>query len=202
MNNPAKLGMKNLVEFLQETPHLDFNNSVFSETMAEITDERMTLNQKLEKLFYFTRDSIPFDVVDASLKASEALEKKKAMCYTKAMIYTCFCRKLRIPAMLAQEIFIIKADPKKRHHSGGHGIVKAFISGRWIYLDTVSNRDAWDHWSIPKFVQFTPPKFTTEKNVVVGPEYYEDLKLSDFETNDVPEKWLREIGEAIKIGQR
>lgn len=192
-NNSTKLGLEDFRKYLQETQHLDFNNPIFSETIAEITDERMTLNQKLEELFYFTRDSIPFDVTDPSLKASEALRKKKAQCYTKAMIYTCFCRRLGVPAKLAKQTFIIKADPRRKHHSGGHGIVKAFISEKWIYIDTVSNRDAWDHWGIPESVQFDPPRFTPNRDVVVGPEYYEELELIDFETNDVPEKWLKEI---------
>jgi hypothetical protein len=53
--------------FLKETEHLDFNNPVFAEVLAKTATPDMPLSQKLEKLFYFTRDAITF-AASASLK--------------------------------------------------------------------------------------------------------------------------------------
>lgn len=178
--------------FLQETPHLDFNHPAFTTALGEIISENMSLAQKLERLFTFTRDAIPF-VSDASLKASEALEKRRALCYTKAMIYVSFCRRLGVPARLVGMKFKIRADlPDAREHY--HGAAKIFYNDRWIYVDTVSNRDAWfGGWSKNKDATFESPTFTLDKDVVVDSVYATKLTFEDDETNDVPETWLRHM---------
>lgn len=186
-----------LSEFLRETIHLDFSDRVFSETLAKIVTDGMSTEQKLKRLFYFTRDSIPF-VSDASLTAFGALKKMKALCYTKAMIYVSFCRRLGVPAQLAGEKFVIKADPKERLHY--HGIAKIRPLEKWIYLDTVSNRDAWNHWGIKNTLPFDPPEFSLEKNVTVDAKYYVDLAFVDYETHDVPEEWLKHMQKFIDTG--
>jgi len=155
----------------------------------------MPLAQKLEKLFYFTRDSIPFDAV-GNLTASGALKKNKALCYTKAMIYVSFCRRLGIPAQLAYEEFIINTDPKRNVH--GHGIAKIYFNEKWIYIDTVSNKDAWSWWDKEHADAFEAPVFSLEHNVLVDKGFISNLTLKDSETNDVPEFWLKDLEELRK----
>lgn len=181
--------------FLRETLHLDFSHPAFSEVVSRLTDETMPLEQKLESLYYFTRDSITF-IRDASLFASEALEKRKAICYTKAMVYVSFCRFLGVPANVAKAEFVF-ADKPKPHL---HGIAKIFYKNEWLYIDTVSNRESWAYWDKEKASAFQAPLFTLERNVVVGQPFLKDVILGDYETNDVPEKWLADLKEFLTTG--
>ena len=184
--------------FLEETAHLDFSHPVFSETLSEVVTHDMSLEQKLERLFYFTRDTIEF-VPDASLTASEALEKRKAICYTKAMVYVAFCRRLRVPAQLALIRFLAKGDPDSRPVY--HGIAKIFFNGKWIYIDTVSNRQSWSLWKFEDADTFEAPRFSLERDVTVNSRYISDVSFEDFETNDVPEPWLESLQEHKETGK-
>lgn len=184
-------GDDNLSKFLEETKHIDFINPVFTEMLARVTTPDMSLEQKLEKLYYFTRDTIPFDPSTTALTASGALKEMKAICYTKAMIYVSFCRRLGIPANVALEEFVIKARPKKI--TSGHGIAKIFYKGKWIYLDTVSNKESWSWWDKKNAHLLDAPVFSLKQNVLVDERFVSNLVLKDFETNDVPEEWLKEL---------
>jgi len=186
--------------YLEETAHLDFNNPIFDQTCERLVTDDLKIEDKLARLFYFTRDSIPF-ASEASLQASEALKKNQALCYTKAMIFVSFCRKLGVPAKLAVERFRIRGDlPDAFHHY--HGIVKIYINGKWIYIDTVSNDDAWfNWWARNKQAPFEAPAFSLEEHVVVDSAYIADLIFEDFETNGVPDKWLEDMRRYIKTGQ-
>lgn len=181
--------------FLRETAHLDFTHPVFTEVLSEVTSDDMSLEQKLEALFYFTRDSISF-VADASLYASEALGKRKAVCYTKAMIFVSFCRRLGVPARLARIEFLF---PKKSRHSS-HGIAKIFYEGKWIYIDTVSNQESWMIWDKNNADIFRAPRFSLDHDVTVDPPYVDDIILGDYETNDVPIAWLESMREFLETG--
>lgn len=183
----------NLSKFLEETSHIDFNHPIFSEILAKVVAEGMTTEEKLEKLYYFTRDTIPFDPSTTGLTASGALKEMKAICYTKAMIYVSFCRRLGVPANVALEEFIIKASPKKV--IGSHGIAKIFYNGKWIHIDTVSNKEAWSWWDKKNSHLLEPPVFSLEHNVLVDERFVSNLTLKDFETNDVPEYWIEELRE-------
>ena len=195
---PADQKVGDLALFLQETEHLDFNDPVFTEVLARTVTPDMPLSQKLEKLFYFTRDAITF-AASASLKASEALKKGTAICYNKAMIYVSFCRRLGVPAALATEEFIIIASPKKSLHR--HGIAKIYYEGRWHYIDTVSNREAWTYWHKEGAADFRPPAFSLEAHTVVGEDTISGLRFIDAETNDVPKEWLESLSRFQKAGK-
>lgn len=184
--------------YLKETPHLDYKSQIFSEVLSQVVSKDMKLTEKLEKLFYFTRDSIQF-VADASLTSSEALKKNKAVCYSKAMIFVSFCRRLGVPAKLAQINFSVHDSVKRHRHS--HGIAKIFISGKWIYVDTVSNFESWKLWQFDKAKSFDPPEFSIKKNVLVSLDFYDDISFKDYATNDVPEEWLTSMKKFLKTGK-
>lgn len=180
--------------FLQETEHLNFNDPAFSDFMPNYLDNSMTPEEKLEKLYYFARDSIVFGL-EPSIHASDVLKKREGLCYLKAMLYASFCRRLGVPARLSQSDFVVEANPDFGHR---HGVVKLYYDGRWIYLDTVSNPDAWyNWWEVPDTVAFRPPMFSLKENVAVDPLYITNLTYTDFETNDVPEKWLDYLKQAL-----
>ncbi len=184
--------------YLEETVHLDFSHPVFSEILSEIVTHDMSLEQKLERLFYFTRDTIEF-IPDASLTASEALEKRKAICYTKAMVYVAFCRRLGVPAQLSLIRFQTKGDPDSRPVY--HGIAKIFFNGKWIYVDTVSNKQSWSLWKFNDADTLEAPRFSLERDVIVNSKYVSDVSFEDFETNDVPEPWLESLQEHKETGK-
>ncbi len=174
--------------YLRETIHLDYTHSIFSQVVDRLTSNSMPLEKKLEILYYFTRDSITF-VPDASLYASEVVEKRKGICYTKAMVFVSFCRLLGFPAQVA------KAEFKFPHTSDTdlHGIAKMFYKGKWIYLDTVSNQEAWNYWDKNNAEAFKPPVFTLEEDVLVEEPFLEEVTLDNYQTNDVPEVWLKSL---------
>ena len=182
--------------YMRETLHLDFTHPVFGDIVGRVTDEYMTVEQKLESLYYFTRDSINF-VPDASLYASEVLEKRKAICYTKAMVFVSFCRLLGIPANVASAQFVFN-DKAKPHL---HGIAKIFYGGKWLYTDTVSNRESWMYWDKKNAALFRAPFFSLEQDVVVGQPFLKEVIHGDYETNDVPEAWLDDLMRFAETGR-
>jgi tetratricopeptide (TPR) repeat protein len=194
----AQEGGEDLSRYLEETEHLDFNHPAFTDTLAKVVTENMSREKKLKRLYYFTRDIITF-VPSASLTASGALKEKKAICYTKAMIYVSLCRRLGVPANVAMVEFIIKAKPEKT--ISGHGIAKVFVNGKWIYIDTVSNKEAWSYWDKKNASSFETPVFSLEHNVLVDERFVSDLALKDFETNDVPQKWLKSLQNFLDTGK-
>lgn len=189
---------KDLSRYLEETEHLDFNHLIFTDTLAKVVTENMPQEKKLKRLYYFTRDIITF-VPSASLTASGALKEMKAICYTKAMIYVSLCRRSGVPANVALVEFIIKARPEKT--ISGHGIAKIFFNGKWIYIDTVSNKDAWSYWDKKNAHLFEAPVFSLEHDVLVDERFVSDLALKDFETNDVPQKWLKSLQNFLDTGK-
>jgi hypothetical protein len=182
--------------FLRETLHLDFTHPVFPEVIARMTGENMPLEEKLEILYYFSRDSITF-VPDACLYASEVLERRRAICYTKAMVFVSFCRFLGVPASVAKAEFVYYDKPKPHLH----GIAKIFYKGRWIYIDTVSNREAWGYWDKANAADFQAPVFSLAGDVLVGKPFLKDVILGDYKTNDVPKKWLKDLRTFIETGR-
>jgi len=186
--------------FLLESDHLDFNHSIFDSVLHCLVKREDLTQKKLEKIFYYIRDSIPF-ANDGSLKSSEALTKKKALCYTKSMIFVSFCRKLGIPAVLSAERFYIKADLPNADYQY-HGIARILVNERWIYIDVVSNKDVWyNWWAKNKLVDFKSPVFSLVNNVVVDSSFVDDLRFEDYSTNDVPQKWLDDMVRFIKTGK-
>jgi transglutaminase-like putative cysteine protease len=176
-------------EFLRETEHLDFRHSIFATVLSRVTSENMPIEKILEVLYYHVRDRIPFDPSASGQKASDYLIQNKAICYHKAMIYVCFCRLLKIPARVAEERFVIREDPKYPGPNN-HGVAKIFFKDRWIYVDTVSNQEAWRWWVTKGAESFEPPKFTLERNVIPDTAFLSSIAFVDFDTNDVPRHWL------------
>ncbi|MDH4270433.1 MAG: transglutaminase family protein [Candidatus Aminicenantes bacterium] len=195
--------IQDLAPYLAETEHLDFRHPVFDRVLAEVTEAGISLPQKMEALFYFVRDSLPFAAgdEDVSFKASEVLTKRRGFCYLKAMVYVAFCRKLGVPARLALERFYIRAHlPDAFHHY--HGIAAVWYGGRWIYMDTVSNRDSWHNfWAKKKAAPFKPPVFQLDDHVSIDSAYIAELKFEDYETNDLPSLWLKHIRDYLETGK-
>ena len=119
----------------------------------------------------------------------------------KALAYVALARRLGVPARLALERFYIKAHlPDAYHHY--HGIAAIRYNKRWIYLDTVSNDDAWKNvWTKGNPAPFKPPRFRLDGNVVIDPAYVSDLKFEDYDTNDVPAHWLDQMREYIRTNK-
>lgn len=184
-------------EFLQEAEHLDFSQPIFAEVMSRITTEDMSLEQKLEALYYFTRDSIPF-ASDASLYASEALQKNLALCYTKSMIYASFCRKLGVPARLCTQQFTIKEAPERGVRT--HGALQVYYGGKWIDMDVFQNKNSGTVARVVGAERFHPPVFSLERDVVVDSTYISDLTFIDHGTNDVPQPWLDHMQKFLDTG--
>ena len=105
------------------------------------------------------------------------------------MVFVAFCRLLGVPAQLAKAEYVFYNRPKTHRH----GIARIYYEGKWIYLDTVSNREAWVYWDKTNADAFQAPIFTLDQNVLVKKPFLKDVILGDYQTNDVPEPWLESM---------
>lgn len=94
-----------------------------------------------------------------------------------------------IPATVAEERFVVRENPQYPGPND-HGIANIFFNGRWLYIDTVSNREAWRWWVTKGAESFEPPKFTLERNVIPDAAFISSIMFIDFDTNDLPQHWL------------
>jgi len=71
----------------------------FEEKVLEITKDAVTLEEKVEKIFYFVRDKILFDFVgDNYMSAEEVLATERGSCMNKAVLFVEMTKKAGIPA--------------------------------------------------------------------------------------------------------
>ncbi|MCD6485921.1 MAG: transglutaminase domain-containing protein [Syntrophobacterales bacterium] len=96
------LGGCNLLkpEFVDAQEARIMENSL-KETVKNITRDANTPEEKMEKIFYFVRDQIPFDFLDNSLmSAEEVLAAGRGSCMHKAVLLAEMAKEVDIPARL------------------------------------------------------------------------------------------------------
>ena len=89
--------------YLEDTPTIDVQNKSIVEKAKEITKDCTNEEEKAVRLFYFVRDSIPYNIYMISVfiedfRASKILAWKKGYCVQKAVLLTALGRAAGIPA--------------------------------------------------------------------------------------------------------
>ena len=75
--------------------------NLIKETVKSITRNANTPEEKIERIFYFVRDQIPFDFLDNSLmSAEEVLASGRGSCMHKAVLLAEMAKEIGIPARL------------------------------------------------------------------------------------------------------
>ena len=98
--------MEDLKVYLNPTDTIDSESETIARTAAQLTAGCSTDSEKTVKLFYFVRDSIPYNVYMISMfredfVASTVLEREKGYCVQKAVLLAALGRAAGIPTRLA-----------------------------------------------------------------------------------------------------
>ena len=131
----------------------DYDHPKIHVLANQLTSAKNAADEKVESLFYFVRDDIPFGfppVWDA-VRASETLGYKVGYCITKATLFHALCQAIGIPARI--HAGLIKTEvmhgilpnyafnflPKV----GSHAWIEIKLNDRWQPIDTYINDHAF-----------------------------------------------------------
>ena len=198
---------KELEIYLKPTFALDSDHEQIIKTAMEVTRGCADNEEKAVKLFYFVRDSIPYNIYMLSLfvedfKASRVLEWKEGYCVQKAVLLTTLARAAGIPSRM---LFAMIRNHKVPEHMlkrlGNnifyrHGYNQFFLNGRWVTAAATFDRFSCEKNGLPT-VEFDGKNDSTlpEKDLNGRPyiEYLEKFPPYD----DLPFDWIHEAIAAI-----
>ena len=124
----------------------DDNHPAVQTKASELASGKATTREKLESIFLFVRDGIPFGFPSKwdEVKASETLAYGLGYCSTKATLFVALCRAAGIPARIHAALinleimrgifpeFAFQSLPK----AGGHAWSEVEIDGAWMPVDS------------------------------------------------------------------
>ncbi|MCC5923058.1 MAG: transglutaminase family protein [Crocinitomicaceae bacterium] len=129
-------------EYLSPTFFLDFTNEKVQLFCSDIK-QKASPKEKAVALYYKVRDGFVYDpyhldIRPEALTASKIVEKRRAWCVEKAILYVACCRYLRIPARLGFGIVVNHLGAEqlktylKREEIVFHGYAAVYLDGEWI----------------------------------------------------------------------
>lgn len=135
--------MEDLAVYLNPTDTIDSESETVLRTAAQLTAGCSTDSEKAVKLFYFVRDSIPYNVYMISMfredfVASTVLERGKGYCVQKAVLLAALGRATGIPTRLAFASIRNHRVPARFVEKLGtnvfprHGYNQFLLDGRWV----------------------------------------------------------------------
>jgi transglutaminase-like putative cysteine protease len=192
----------NMERYLRATPTIDADNENILETAARLTRGCSSDQQKAEKLFYFVRDEIKYNIYMISVfledfRASRVLEWGKGYCVQKAVLLAALGRASGIPSRLVfakirnhkvppHILEIIKTDIFPRH-----GYNQFFLGGRWVSAAATFDKELCEKNGLPP-VEFDGKHDAElpERDLLGKPfiEYVEKFTPRD----DLPFEWIAE----------
>jgi transglutaminase-like putative cysteine protease len=145
-----------LAECLESTDYLDWKHPAIKSKADELTDGCATDKEKLEKIYYYSRE-YPYDIyesfkylADGKYRASDAMAAGYAFCMGKASIFVTLCRAVGIPSRIGfqqvncpekdfmnDEVKAVWTDRPLPWHSLG----EAYLNGKWLKLDATIPTD-------------------------------------------------------------
>ncbi len=199
MENRTK---RELEIYLKPTFTMDSDHERIIETAKSLTRGCSSDEERVVKLFYFVRDSIPYNLYMISLfiedfKASRIIDWKEGYCVQKAVLLTALARAVRIPSrLLFAKIRNHKVPAHIFQQLGNnifyrHGYNQFFLNGRWITAAATFDKNSCDKNGLPT-VEFDGKRDATlpEKDLKGEPyiEYIEKFPP----TEDLPFDWIYE----------
>ena len=192
---------ESLKSCLASTYTIESDHEKIIETAERVTRGLTGEVEKIVKLFYFVRDSIPYSMYMISVfkddfRASKILEWGKGYCVQKAVLLTALGRASGIPSRLAfAKIKNYRVPPHVVQELKGntfprHGYNQFFLNGQWINATPTFNKDLCEKNGLPT-VEFDGKKdaILPEKDLKGRPyiEYVEKFSPKD----DLPFEWIR-----------
>ena len=127
-----------------ETPSIDYMNPYIQEKVCELKNQSEDNLDYIKTSYMFVRDEIPHswdiktDVV--SRTASEVLENKTGICWTKSCLLTALLRANQIPSGISYQL-LTRADDASEGYMI-HALNTVYIKDlyKWIRLDARGNK--------------------------------------------------------------
>lgn len=186
--------------YLKPTFTIESDNKNIIETSKRLTRNCSSDEEKAVKLFYFVRDSIPYNLYMISVfiedfRASRILEWRKGYCVQKAVLLTALSRAVGIPTRMAfAKIANHRTPPHLIRKLGNnifprHGYNQFYLGSRWISAAATFNKDLCEKNGLPT-VEFDGKKdaILPEKDLKGAP-YIEYIKNYHHE-HDLPFDWI------------
>jgi len=139
---------------MKETPRLsDFAHPEIIRTVQNLTEDKESLREKLEGIFYFVRDEILFGFprVWDNVKASQTLEEKVGYCTTKATLFHALCQASGIPSRIHTGLIKVQVMQgilpgyafRFLPEVGSHAWMEIKLNDHWQAIDTYINDQAF-----------------------------------------------------------
>ena len=100
-------------EYLMETPCIDYMNPLIQKKVQELMNKSEDNLDYIKRSYIFVRDEIPhsWDIKTevVSKTASEVLENKTGICWTKSCLLAAFLRANQIPSGISYQL-LTRAD--------------------------------------------------------------------------------------------
>ncbi len=193
---------KDIKIYLKPTFTIEANHKKIIETARDLTKGCLRNEDKAVKLFYFVRDSIPYNLYMISVfvedfKASRILAWRKGYCVQKAVLLTALGRAANIPTRLTFARIKNHRVPARIVQKIGsnifprHGYNQFFLNGKWISAAATFDKNLCEKNGLP------PVEFDGKKDAILpnkdleGNPYIEYIeKFSP--TDDLPFEWIAE----------
>ena len=131
--------------YLKETPSIDYVNPLIQDKVWELMSQSEDNLDYIKRSYIFVRDEVPHswdiktDVV--SKTASEVLENKTGICWTKSCLLAALLRANRIPSGISYQL-VTRADDASEGYMI-HALNTVYIKdlNKWIRLDARGNKE-------------------------------------------------------------
>ena len=132
-------------EYLMETPSIDYMNHLIQDKVRELMNQSEDEMDYLKRCYIFVRDEISHswdikaDVV--SRTASEVLENKTGICWTKSCLLAALLRANQIPSGISYQL-LTRADDAIEGYMI-HALNTVYIKNldKWVRLDARGNKE-------------------------------------------------------------
>ena len=132
-------------DYLMETTSIDYMNPLIQDKVRELRDKSGDTLNYIKRSYIFVRDEVPHswdiktDVV--SKTASEVLENKTGICWTKSCLLAALLRANRIPSGISYQL-LTRADDESEGYMI-HALNTVYLKGfnKWVRLDARGNKE-------------------------------------------------------------
>ena len=131
--------------YLKETPSIDYVNPLIQDKVWDLMSQSEDNLDYIKRSYIFVRDEvlhswdIKTDVV--SKTASEVLENKTGICWTKSCLLAALLRANRIPSGISYQL-LTRADDESEGYMI-HALNTVYLKGfnKWVRLDARGNKE-------------------------------------------------------------
>ena len=133
-------------EYLVETKTIDYRTRIIREKVLELRNGTESTIDYIVKAYEFVRDGIPhsWDIQSTivSRKASEVLENKTGICWTKSCLLAALLRANGIPSGISYQL-LTRADNDDSEGYIIHALNTVYIDelNKWVRLDARGNKE-------------------------------------------------------------